>query len=112
MCDNYGTCMTIMNAGKYFTLLDAVKSILPEFYPDSSNTIKAEIKKEEINEETIVESVETESTSGHPVIKLLRIQGIKPKMDIPFSWVVNNLMNPDYFLHICLYIKAPKPISP
>ncbi|PWA50764.1 autophagy protein Apg5 family [Artemisia annua] len=102
----------INGEGKYFTLLDAVKSILPELYPDSSNTIKAEIKKEEITEETTVESVETESTSGHPVIKLLRIQGIKPKMDIPFSWVVNNLMNPDYFLHICLYIKAPKPISP
>ncbi|GKB27583.1 autophagy protein 5 [Tanacetum coccineum] len=101
----------INGEGKYFTLLDAVKSVLPEFYPDSSNTIKAEIKKEEITEETAVESVETGSTSGHPLIKLLRIQGIKPKMDIPFSWVVNNLMNPDYFLHICLYIKAPKPIS-
>lgn len=101
----------INGEGKYFTLLDAVKSILPEFYPDSSNTIKAAINKEEINEETTVESVETESTAGHPVIKLLRIQGIKPKMDIPFSWVVNNLMNPDYFLHICLYIKAPKPIN-
>nr|GEW79016.1 autophagy protein 5 [Tanacetum cinerariifolium]GEW79791.1 autophagy protein 5 [Tanacetum cinerariifolium]GEW97961.1 autophagy protein 5 [Tanacetum cinerariifolium] len=53
----------INGEGKYFTLLDAVKSILPEFYPDSSNTIKAEIKKEEITEETTVESVETEFTS-------------------------------------------------
>ncbi|XP_076951404.1 autophagy protein 5-like [Bidens hawaiensis] len=84
--------------GKYFTLLDAVKSILPEFYPDSSNTTKAESENEPEEE-------------SYPVIKLLRIQGIEPKMEIPFSWVVNNLMNPDYFVHICLYIKAPKPIG-
>ncbi|KAJ0618190.1 hypothetical protein HanPSC8_Chr02g0056141 [Helianthus annuus] len=88
--------------GKYFTLLDAVKSILPEFYPGSLNTTKAESKDEP--------GTEPENES-HPVIKLLRIQGIEPKMEIPFSWVVNNLMNPDYFLHICLYIKAPKPIG-
>ncbi|KAF5762560.1 hypothetical protein HanXRQr2_Chr16g0778101 [Helianthus annuus] len=88
--------------GKYFTLLDAVKSILPEFYPGSLNTTKAESKDEP--------GIEPENES-HPVIKLLRIQGIEPKMEIPFSWVVNNLMNPDYFLHICLYIQAPKPIG-
>lgn len=56
------------------------------------------------------QKVEAEKES-YPVIKLLRIQGIEPKMEIPFSWVVNNLMNPDYFLHICLYIKVPKPIG-
>ncbi|KAL8200285.1 hypothetical protein R6Q57_011624 [Mikania cordata] len=88
--------------GRYFTLLDAVKSILPEFYPDSLKTMKTESENEQ--------RIEPESES-YPVIKLLRIQGIEPKMEIPFSWVVNNLMNPDYFLHICLYIIAPKPIS-
>ncbi|KAI3813751.1 hypothetical protein L1987_18483 [Smallanthus sonchifolius] len=88
--------------GKYFTLLDAVKSVLPEFYPDSSNRTNAESTNEE--------RIEPEKES-HPVIKLLRIQGIEPKMEIPFSWVVNNLMNPDYFLHICLYIKARKTIG-
>ena len=39
-------------------------------------------------------------------IKLVRIQGIEPKLEIPFSWVVNNLMNPDYFLYISLYVKV------
>ncbi|KVI03041.1 Autophagy-related protein 5 [Cynara cardunculus var. scolymus] len=93
-----------------------------EFYPNSSNTIKAEFKNEpgiEAEEEsktgiiegTSIESVESQSLSGQPVIKLVRIQGIEPKSEIPFSWVVKNLMNPDYFLHICLYIKAPKPLD-
>ncbi|XP_071701773.1 autophagy protein 5-like isoform X2 [Rutidosis leptorrhynchoides] len=97
----------INEQGKYFTLLDAVKSVLPEFYPDSLNTIKSEVKNEQ-SVEPEEEGVETRRLPGQPVIKLLRIQGIEPKMEIPFSWVVNNLMNPDYFLYICLYIKAPK----
>ncbi|XP_071701771.1 autophagy protein 5-like isoform X2 [Rutidosis leptorrhynchoides] len=97
----------INEKGKYFTLLDAVKSVLPEFYQDSLNTIKSEVKNEQ-SVELEEESVETRSLPGRPVIKLLRIQGIELKMKIPFSWVVNNLMSPDYFLHICLYIKAPK----
>ncbi|KAD3640588.1 hypothetical protein E3N88_29811 [Mikania micrantha] len=88
--------------GRYFTLLDAVKSILPEFYPDSLKTMKTESENENEHEP---------ESERYPVIKLLRIQGIEPKMEIPFSWVVNNLMNPDYFLHICLYIIAPKPIT-
>lgn len=77
-----------VNAGKYFTLYDAVKSILPEFFHPAD---------------------EEEGKDG--VIKLVRIQGIEPKMEIPFSWVVNNLMNPDYFLHICVYINAGRPMG-
>ncbi|KAG1361100.1 Autophagy protein 5 [Cocos nucifera] len=37
-------------------------------------------------------------------IKMIRIQGIELDMDIPFFWVVNNLRNPEYFLHICVFI--------
>lgn len=37
-------------------------------------------------------------------IKMIRIQGIELDMDIPFFWVVNNLKNPEYFLHICVFI--------
>lgn len=39
-----------------------------------------------------------------PKIKMIRIQGIELDMDIPFLWVVNNLKNPEYFLHICVFI--------
>ena len=76
-----------VNAGKYFTLYDAVKSILPEFFHPA----------------------EEESKDG--VIKVVRIQEIELKMEIPFSWVVNNLMNLDYFLHICVYINAGRPMG-
>ncbi|XP_022759389.1 autophagy protein 5 isoform X4 [Durio zibethinus] len=48
------------------------------------------------------------SISSSAEIKLIRIQGIEPKLEIPFSWVVNNLMNPDYFLHICVCVKVPQ----
>ncbi|KAL4569183.1 hypothetical protein LXL04_024817 [Taraxacum kok-saghyz] len=83
----------INKEGKYLTLHEAVKSILPEFYPNSVNT---------------------DNKNEEKVIKVVRIQGIEPKMEIPFSWVVNNLMNPDYFLHVCVYITSAgkgKPIS-
>lgn len=43
-----------------------------------------------------------------PEIKLVRIQGIEPKLEIPFSWVANNLMHPEHFLHICVYLKVPQ----
>lgn len=42
-------------------------------------------------------------------IKLVRIQGIEPRLDIPFGWVVKNLMNPEQYLHICIYVKAVQP---
>lgn len=57
------------------------------------------------------ERVESPCTSGAAEIKLVRIQGIQPKLEIPFSWVVNNLKNPEYFLHICVYLKFPRVIS-
>ncbi|KAK8947967.1 Autophagy protein 5 [Platanthera guangdongensis] len=37
-------------------------------------------------------------------IKLIRIQGIEVDLEIPFFWVVNNLKNPEYYLHICVYM--------
>jgi len=41
-------------------------------------------------------------------VKLVRIQGIQPKLEIPFSWVVNNLVNPEHFLHVCVCLKLPQ----
>lgn len=43
-------------------------------------------------------------------IKLVRIQGIEPKLEIPFSWVVTNLINPEHFLHIIVCVKVPQSI--
>lgn len=97
--------------GKYFTLGDAVKALLPEFFAEKA-LINEEILGvgeekvgEEGGEEKPCENVVFKDSSE---IKLIRIQGIEPKMEIPFSWVVNNLMNPDYFLHICVCVKVPQ----
>lgn len=53
------------------------------------------------------QTVESCCVSGDAEIKLVRIQGIEPKLEIPFSWVLNNLKHPENFLHICIYVKLP-----
>ncbi|GKV20323.1 hypothetical protein SLEP1_g30468 [Rubroshorea leprosula] len=111
----------IPGEGKYLTLLEAVKSILPEYFSAIINKESARVciedgqkdspedassnRSAEDQGENTPEHVES-CTSSNAVIKLLRIQGIEPKFEIPFSWVVNNLMNPEYFLHICVHIKV------
>ncbi|KAE9596114.1 hypothetical protein Lalb_Chr17g0345871 [Lupinus albus] len=95
--------------GKYFSLNDAVRSLLPEFFPGSSFVDEEDAS---INRSTGEEEENTcdPMSSFQPLenaeIKLVRIQGIEPKLEIPFSWVVNNLMNPEYFLHICVCLKV------
>ncbi|OIW04429.1 hypothetical protein TanjilG_32621 [Lupinus angustifolius] len=94
--------------GKYFSLNDAVRSLLPEFFPGSSLVNEEDAS---INQSTGEEEENTcdPMSSFQPLenaeIKLVRIQGIEPKLEIPFSWVVNNLMNPEYFLHMCVCLK-------
>lgn len=60
------------------------------------------------NKNTEVEEILYEHVTRNAEIKLVRIQGIEPKLEIPFSWVVNNLMNPDYFLHMCICVRVPE----
>ncbi|XP_052190370.1 autophagy protein 5 isoform X14 [Diospyros lotus] len=61
--------------------------------------------------ETLREHVELCSLPDNAEIKLLRIQGIQPKLETPFAWLANNLMNPERFLHICAYVRVPEPIT-
>ncbi|KAM6581038.1 hypothetical protein CsatA_004812 [Cannabis sativa] len=112
--------------GKCLTLHDAVKSLLPEYFPENS-LVDEESSKEKGEEEETQTSVEDDASMAKDVgevlckptkscnisddnveIKLIRIQGIEPKPEIPFSWVANSLMNPDYFLHICVCLKVPR----
>lgn len=96
-------------AGKYFSLKDAVKSLLPDFFPESSFTSKTDANSNQSAEEGGEKSCDPVSPClplENAEIKLVRIQGIKPKLEIPFSWVVNNLMNPEHFLHICVCLKV------
>ncbi|KAG5620706.1 hypothetical protein H5410_005924 [Solanum commersonii] len=113
--------------GKCFTLYDAITKLLPEFFgeklppkDDVSKEVEVEqrLSPEETNKsnteqggEMLNEGIVSCSVSDGAEIKLLRIQGIEPKMEIPFAWVVNNLMNPEHFLHICVYVKIQEPIT-
>ncbi|GAB4855304.1 autophagy protein 5 [Ancistrocladus abbreviatus] len=105
-----------------FSLGDMVRSLMPEYSGDKPPNF------EEGTEQDVQDMVTPEDASGTDVaeeastvackqaaschlgendrIKLIRIQGIEPKKEIPFSWVVNNLGNPDFFLHVCVYIKS------
>lgn len=67
---------------------------------DAGSSTGAEEGKEIFNQPV-------ESCCNDAEIKLVRIQGIEPKMEIPFSWVVNSLKNPEHFLHICVCVKVP-----
>uniref|UniRef100_A0A1J3JYF0 Autophagy protein 5 n=1 Tax=Noccaea caerulescens TaxID=107243 RepID=A0A1J3JYF0_NOCCA len=89
--------------GKCFTLRDAIETLLPEFIGKRAQTIG-----EEGEERAKDESEEAECSPETSEIKLVRIQGIETKLEIPFSWVVNNLMNPEFYLHISVLVKAPQ----
>jgi autophagy-related protein 5 len=86
--------------GKCFTLRDAIKSLLPEFMGDRAQTSG--------EERSIDDTEEADGSREMGEIKLVRIQGIEMKLEIPFSWVVNNLMNPEFYLHISVLVKAPQ----
>ncbi|KAJ9707295.1 hypothetical protein PVL29_002327 [Vitis rotundifolia] len=113
---------------KCFTLRDAVKALLPEFFVEKT-LIDEEISRIELEEESRAPSDDESNTRNEEDVeekqrenvecccpsddavtklKLVRIQGIEPKLEIPFSWVVNNLMNPEHFLHICVCVKVPQ----
>ncbi|XP_017178078.2 autophagy protein 5-like isoform X3 [Malus sylvestris] len=116
-----------VKAGRCFTLNDAIKSLLPEYFPDKSmipeesptvgeedeqkvsseDAIKSDIGAEEEVEKSI-ERTKSCNQYDDAEIKLVRIQGIEPKLEIPFFWVANNLLNPEHFLHICVYLKVPQ----
>ncbi|XP_017975503.1 PREDICTED: autophagy protein 5 isoform X1 [Theobroma cacao] len=116
----------IHKEGKCFTLHDAMKSLLPEFFSDESLSDSKlarvdfedaqKIPSEDVSSNKVVEDQgqnayehrEACCISSSAEIKLIRIQGIEPKLEIPFSWLVNNLLNPDHFLHICVCVKVPQ----
>lgn len=100
--------------GKCFTLSDAMKTLLPEYFVERSlnkektrEEVKEDVHSEvgtEVTTTAVGEEAESQQPSENVEIKLIRIQGIEPKPEIPFSWVVNNLMNPDHYLHVCVYL--------
>jgi len=97
----------------------ALQTLLPEFF--SSDTQTAEELESAAGDSDIMnpsrssQEVEPASASLREAditkkakVKLVRVQGIELDMDIPFLWVANNLRNPEYYLHICVYVATRK----
>lgn len=98
-------------------MCDAMKVLLPEFF--GGNELISEENSRTGTEDEQRNASEDMSSSKSPgddldqslpsnshQVKLVRIQGIEPKLDIPFAWVVNNLMHPEHFLHISVCVKV------
>ncbi|KAG2648065.1 autophagy protein 5-like isoform X2 [Panicum virgatum] len=103
----------------YITMEHALQTLLPEFF--SSDTQTAEELESAAGDSDIMNpsrsSQEAEPASASlreaditkkAKVKLVRVQGIELDMDIPFLWVANNLKNPEYYLHICVYVATRK----
>ncbi|CAN1759050.1 Autophagy protein 5 [Linum perenne] len=114
--------------GNCLTLHDAIKTLLPEFFGKKSSLNEEKRTEAEESEQNIVSQEDVDSnqmteqgegnvskpletmtsaSAGNAEIKLIRIQGIEPKFEIPFSWVANHLRHPEQFLHVCVYIRIP-----
>ncbi|KAK9085667.1 hypothetical protein Sjap_026078 [Stephania japonica] len=116
--------------GKLLTLYDTLKILLPELF-EAEPSIDQELSRINIEESRTTETTSNPQDLENAInsrckemketpdecqsesfpyrkteIKLVRIQGIEPKLDIPFAWVVKNLTNPDHFLHISVFVNA------
>jgi len=103
----------------YITLEHALQTLLPEFFNSDTQTAgeveSAAGDSDTMNPSRSSQEVEPASASLREAditkkakVKLVRVQGIELDMDIPFLWVANNLRNPEYYLHICVYVATRK----
>ncbi|EES06162.1 hypothetical protein BDA96_04G015300 [Sorghum bicolor] len=110
----------------YITLEHALQTLLPEFFSskaasradgshpagaldsaaDSSDATNSSRSSKEA--EQALASPREVGAAKKTKVKLVRVQGIELDMDIPFLWVANNLKNPEYYLHICVYVGTRK----
>jgi Autophagy protein Apg5 len=89
-------------SGGYVSLKQAMISLLPEIF--CTNFLQDE-GSSKYSKDTNAPSFEDENVN----LRLVRIQGIELDMDIPFFWVANCLKNPEFYLHICVFIsKQPE----
>ncbi|XP_068643031.1 autophagy protein 5 isoform X1 [Aristolochia californica] len=118
------------NEGMYLTLHDALKALLPEIFMDessldeqNSNMILEDVPRFTESDSHSGELEKVSSTvnnitmgisdrhsphcsSSKSRVKLIRIQGIEPNLDLPLSWVISNLLNPEFYLHVCVYLEV------
>jgi autophagy-related protein 5 len=104
-----------------------LKTLLPEFFslesagragknsqalgamdpaPDDSAAVSSTQNSQEAEPDST--NLPEEDVAEKAKVKLVRVQGIELGMDIPFLWVANNLKNPEYYLHVCVYVGSRK----
>ncbi|KAI4340741.1 hypothetical protein MLD38_025550 [Melastoma candidum] len=102
----------LQEEGKYFSMEDAIGTLLPEVFV--KNTVSEEVADGAEGEEQKEAGKDSRRREprvclgGAAELKLLRVQGIEPQLDIPFSWVASNLVHPERFLHVCALIRADR----
>ncbi|XP_057807299.1 autophagy protein 5 isoform X2 [Salvia miltiorrhiza] len=120
---SYINCpVEVRGEGKSFSLNDAIKALLPALFAEETSVdVDSQAAGSESGEGSDGGSSRSSQKNGESSsartglftdgaeIKLVRIQGIEPMLDIPFGWVVKNLVNPEQYLHICIYVKAVQP---
>ncbi|KAG9451369.1 hypothetical protein H6P81_011334 [Aristolochia fimbriata] len=119
------------NEGTYLTLHDALKVLLPDVFMDESsideqmsNMLLEDVPQQYTESDSQGGELEKVSSMGNNTVaftsdrqspqcspsksrvKLIRIQGIEPRLDLPLSWVISNLLNPEFYLHICVYLEV------
>ncbi|XP_062217970.1 autophagy protein 5-like [Phragmites australis] len=91
----------------YITLEHALQTLLPEFFSSKPAGRADDSQHVEALDSVLDDSDITKKAK----VKLVRVQGIELDMDIPFLWVANSLKNPEYYLHICVYVGTRKQYS-
>ncbi|CAN6236897.1 unnamed protein product [Urochloa humidicola] len=100
----------------YITLEHALQTLLSEFFrsePQHAEELgsaagDSDTTRSSQEAEPAPASLREADIAKKAKVKLARVQGIELGMDIPFLWVANNLKNPEYYLHICVYVGTRK----
>lgn len=110
----------------YITLEHALQTLLPEFFSskppgsadgsqhagamdaaaDSSDATNSSSRSQEA--EQALASPPEAGSAKRAKVKLVRVQGVELDMDTPFLWVADHLKNPEYYVHICVYVGTRK----
>nr|CAB3445323.1 unnamed protein product [Digitaria exilis] len=100
----------LYDAGRsYITLEHSLQTLLPEFFSsDAQNAEETDPAAGNSDTTNPSRSSQEADTTKKTKVKLIRVQGIELDMDIPFLWVANNLKNPEYYLHVCVYVGTRK----
>jgi Autophagy protein Apg5 len=97
-----GSIISLLFSGVYVSLKQVMRSLLPEIFCPIFLQDEGSSKD---SKDANAPNIEDDNAN----LRLVRIQGIELDMDVPFFWVANCLKNPEFYLHICVFIsKQPR----